>query len=111
MNFKWLLPAQCEWNLHLHDNCGIPNTGIFDDIGDQVAFGVGDLHCPMGWGDIPWTDVLPCMRFRPGTYAIVELQGRYHGLENVVADTAHRFSAYWNGELKLKEALPISPMQ
>ena len=93
------------WHLHLHDNCGIPNTNAIGDSGDCVAFGVGDLHMPMGWGRIPWEEVLPAMRLRDGTYAMIELQGRYRGVETMVADTARRFSDYWNGEIGLEIAL------
>jgi len=94
------------WHLHLHDNCGIPNVGRYPDEGSHVSLGIGDLHMPMGWGTIPWADVLPKMRFRPGTYAMIELKGRYRAIEADVAATAARFGAYWNGTLPLDEALP-----
>ncbi|WP_274427336.1 sugar phosphate isomerase/epimerase family protein [Chelativorans sp. YIM 93263] len=93
------------WHLHLHDNCGIPDTGAVGDSGDRVAMGVGDLHMPMGWGRILWEEVLPSMRLRQGTYAMIELQGRYRGVEAMVADTAQRFADYWNGDIDLETAL------
>lgn len=93
------------WHLHLHDNCGIPDTDAVGDSGDRVALGVGDLHMPMGWGRIPWEDVLPAMRLRDGTYGMIELQGRYRGVEAMVAGTARRFADYWNGEIELETAL------
>lgn len=99
------------WHLHLHDNCGVPDGGAYGDIGDQVGLGIGDLHAPMGWGAIPWRAVLPRMRFRPGTYGMIELQGRYRRIEAMVAETAGRFAAYWNGILDLDEALPGAAMK
>lgn len=97
--------SEAVWHLHLHDNCGIPDTGAIGDSGDQVAFGVGDLHMPMGWGRIPWEEVLPAMRLRNGTFAMIELQGRYRGVEAMVADAARRFMDYWNGSIDLDAAL------
>jgi len=94
------------WHLHLHDNFGIPDHRTQVDANNRVAFGIGDLHQPMGWGGIPWADVLPRMRFRPGTHAMIELNGRYRAVEEQVAATARRFSAYWNGEADLAASLP-----
>ena len=94
------------WHLHLHDNFGIADHRRYDDAGDRVALGIGDLHMPMGWGGIPWVDVLPRMHFRPGTYGMIELNGRYRAVEDRVAATARGFSDYWNGKIDLVEALP-----
>ena len=92
------------WHLHLHDNFGIADHRRYDDAGDRVALGIGDLHMPMGWGGIPWDLVLPRMKFRPGTYAMIELSGRFRAVEDEVAVTARRFSDYWNGQLALLDA-------
>jgi sugar phosphate isomerase/epimerase len=94
------------WHLHLHDNFGIPDHRCYDDPGDRVALGIGDLHMPMGWGGIPWADLLPRMRFRSGTCALIELNGRYRTVEGRVAATARALSNYWNGDADLVEALP-----
>ena len=94
------------WHLHLHDNFGIADHRTYDDAGDRVALGIGDLHMPMGWGGIPWADVLPRMRFRPGTFAMIELSGRYRTVEDQVAATARQFSSYWNGQADLIDVLP-----
>lgn len=98
------------WHLHLHDNFGIPNIAAPEDEGDCVALGVGDLHMPMGWGAIPWDAVLPRMRFRPATYAMIELKGRFRAVEAGVATTARRFAAYWNGAAGLGAAFPATPL-
>lgn len=100
--------SELVWHLHLHDNCGIPDFRHCDDAGDRVAMGIGDLHMPMGWGRIPWRDLLPRMRFRKHTHAMIELQGRYRAVEESVVDTARSFSDYWNGAAALADALPGS---
>ena len=45
-------------HLHIHDS-----FGRIDDIwmytqGERVAYGHGDLHLPVGWGDLPWDAIL-----------------------------------------------------
>jgi sugar phosphate isomerase/epimerase len=40
---------------------------------EELAFGLGDLHLPLGWGDIPWGEILPGLAFQDGTAFIVEL--------------------------------------
>lgn len=90
------------WHLHQHDNCGIPHgiPGITDP-GMMASYGVGDMHAPMYWGTIPWDDLLPRMKFREGTFGMVELKGRYYPEAQTVADTAWIFARYLNGEGQL----------
>lgn len=90
------------WHLHLHDNGGLANLGHYVDSGDMIAMGVGDTHMPMGWGNIPWAELLPCMKFREGTCAMIELNGRFRSVEDMVSDTAYKFANYWNGEMDLE---------
>ncbi|MEM5584699.1 sugar phosphate isomerase/epimerase family protein [Roseibium sp. AS2] len=96
------------WHLHLHDNFGRPDLKTHADEGSRVSMGIGDLHLPMGWGTIPWDKVLPAMKFRAGTYAMIELRGRYRAVEGQVAASAKAFARYWNSELPLAEALEVA---
>ncbi|WP_417681409.1 sugar phosphate isomerase/epimerase family protein [Roseibium sp.] len=93
------------WHLHLHDNFGIPDRKTNGDEGSRISLGIGDLHLPMGWGTIPWRELLPKMDFRKGTYAMIELRGRYREVEDKVAATAKIFADYWNGDVSLDDAL------
>jgi sugar phosphate isomerase/epimerase len=85
-------------HLHLHDSLGRP-TSIdgFYRLAEQIAFGMGDLHLPMGWGDIPWDAILPRLRFRAGTVMIVELPERHFAELDQCAATARRFVNLVNG--------------
>jgi sugar phosphate isomerase/epimerase len=89
--------SEFVWHLHLHDNCGRPDDTRFMDGGDRVALGFGDMHAPMFWGTIPWAELLPRMRFRPNTYGMIELAGRYNHEARTVVDTAWAFAAFLNG--------------
>jgi sugar phosphate isomerase/epimerase len=79
-------------HLHVHDSLGRPTSidGFFR-FSERIAFGMGDLHLPMGWGDLPWDAILPRLRFRPGTLLIVELAQRHFAELEPCAATAKRF--------------------
>ena len=85
-------------HLHVHDSLGRP-TSIegFYRLAEQIAFGMGDLHLPLGWGDIPWDAILPRLRFRAGTVLIVELLERHFAELDQCAATAQRFVEIING--------------
>jgi sugar phosphate isomerase/epimerase len=64
-------------HLHVHDS-----FGRVDDIwayteGERLAFGNGDLHMPVGWGTLPWSDVMARCTFPQGTVFNIELKTRY----------------------------------
>lgn len=83
-------------HLHLHDSCGHPVTMGLADLGDQVAFGEGDLHLPPGWGTIDWTTLLPTLTLRPATMMGIELHSRFWNEAQAVVDTAYRFADLLN---------------
>jgi sugar phosphate isomerase/epimerase len=64
-------------HVHIHDNFGrADDIWTFAD-GERVAFGHGDLHLPVGWGAIPWDDVMRTSRFPAETVFNIELKPRY----------------------------------
>jgi sugar phosphate isomerase/epimerase len=90
--------APCVNHLHVHDSLGRPTSiAGFYRLAEQIAFGMGDLHLPLGWGDIPWDAILPRLRFRPATVMIVELPERHFAELDQCAATARRFMEVING--------------
>ena len=79
-------------HLHVHDSLGRP-TSIdgFYRFAERIAFGMGDLHLPIGWGDIPWDAILPRLPLRRGTVMIVELPERHFAELDQCAASARRF--------------------
>jgi len=76
-------------HLHVHDSFGRPpSIAGFHSVSERIAFGMGDLHLPMGWGDIPFDELFDELRFRPGTVLIVELPDRHWSQLEEVAATA-----------------------
>jgi sugar phosphate isomerase/epimerase len=39
--------------------------------------GIGDLHMPLGWGDIDWDSIFAELDFLPGTVMMMEIGPRY----------------------------------
>lgn len=94
--------APFVWHLHLHDNCGkAPRAGPLELAGDDIAYGIGDMHAPMYWGTIPWNELLPKLTFRERTFAGVELAGRFNHEAASVVETAWTFARFLNGEGQL----------
>jgi sugar phosphate isomerase/epimerase len=70
--------APVTGHLHLHDNFGLPYTmKHFFHPSESVALGIGDLHLPLGWGDIPFDDIFAEIDILPGTAIIMEIGERF----------------------------------
>jgi sugar phosphate isomerase/epimerase len=46
--------APLSHHLHLNDCFGIVRDGVAALAGEALAYGSGDLHLPLGWGNLPW---------------------------------------------------------
>lgn len=64
-------------HLHVHDSFGRPPSLRHADAGERLAYGMGDLHLPLGWGTVDWETILPRVRVRPGTVMTVEISDEY----------------------------------
>jgi sugar phosphate isomerase/epimerase len=75
-------------HLHVHDSFGRADDIWTYSIGEKLAFGHGDLHLPVGWGDIPWDALMTECTFPDGVVFNIELQQRYwHAVQECVAAT------------------------
>ncbi len=70
--------APVTGHLHVHDSFGRPQ-GFFKAYHPQenTALGIGDLHMPLGWGDIDWTRIFTELTFLPDTVLMMEIGRRY----------------------------------
>ncbi|PSM16737.1 MULTISPECIES: sugar phosphate isomerase/epimerase family protein [Nitratireductor] len=64
-------------HLHVHDSFGRQDDIWMFTIGERLAYGHGDLHLPVGWGDLPWEEILAECTFPEGVVFNIELQQRY----------------------------------
>jgi sugar phosphate isomerase/epimerase len=70
--------APVTGHVHLHDSFGRPNRmGQLYSHSETIAYGLGDLHLPFGWGDIPFETVMPGLAVLPGSVFNVELPERF----------------------------------
>jgi sugar phosphate isomerase/epimerase len=85
-------------HLHVTDNCGAPITMEQATEEEHVAYGMGDLHLPIGWGTVPYDALLEDLPVRPGTIANIEINHAKHGSELAASVAAtERIAAQLNG--------------
>lgn len=66
--------APVTGHLHIHDSFGRPYSMTkFYHPAEATALGIGDLHLPIGWGDIPWGEIFEELTFLPDTMLIMEI--------------------------------------
>ncbi len=85
-------------HLHVHDSFGTPRHMNTHFLSENLAYGLGDLHLPIGWGAIDWDALLAQCRFRPGTVLMIELNQRYWSELAACADAARRFVKLLNDQ-------------
>jgi sugar phosphate isomerase/epimerase len=83
-------------HLHVHDGFGRPKDIWTTGPTEDMAFGIGDLHLPFGWGAIPWSDIARGCAFPPDVVANIELAPRFWS----EARTTVRDVARWAATLR-----------
>ncbi len=79
-------------HLHLHDSFGRAPTLSNANYREQIAYGMGDIHLPLGWGNIPFESVLGRLPLPGGLSATLEINGVYADRE-VLAESLARARA------------------
>jgi sugar phosphate isomerase/epimerase len=69
--------ARVSKHLHLHDSFGDPTQMRTHSRSERVAYGLGDLHLPLGWGNIDWDALMANCRFEDGVIFNLELPPPY----------------------------------
>ncbi len=80
LNFREQIAAMAPvtGHLHVHDSFGRPQAFYKAfHLQENTAMGIGDLHMPLGWGDIDWTSIFAELDFLPNTIMMMEIGGRY----------------------------------
>jgi sugar phosphate isomerase/epimerase len=73
-----LAMAPVTGHLHVHDSFGRPYTmDKFYYTSEAIALGIGDLHLPLGWGDLPFEALFDEIEVMPGTALIMEIGERF----------------------------------
>ena len=99
LNFREQIAAMAPvaGHLHLHDSFGRPQ-GFYKGfhLQENTAMGIGDLHMPLGWGDIDWEDIFHELEFLPETVAMMEIGRRYRAEQPHSLQRARRLMAINN---------------
>lgn len=90
--------APVTGHLHVHDSFGLPDTKKrFYHPAEATALGIGDLHLPIGWGDIPWDEIFSELTFLPDTTLIMEIDSdRFLDQQPACLQTARTLATQMN---------------
>ena len=85
--------APVAGHLHVHDSFGRP-IGFYKAFFPQeaTALGLGDLHMPLGWGDIAWDEIFAELDFLPDTVLMMEIDDRYAAEQPASLEWAKRLA-------------------
>jgi sugar phosphate isomerase/epimerase len=64
-------------HIHIHDNFGKSILATEKQQTHLLPFGKGDMHLPVGWGNIPFSNFLPDIFSDFHHFVIMELRSRY----------------------------------
>jgi len=91
--------APVTGHLHMHDSFGRPQAfykAFFPQ--ENTAMGIGDLHMPLGWGDIAWEDIFAELSILPDTVAMMEIGRRHRREQPASLERARKLIAINGGE-------------
>ncbi len=78
--------AAVTGHVHIHDSFGLPETVRGFTQSESLAFGQGDVHLPLGLGDIPFERLLSRLAVRDGTAIICEMPPHFRGDRGLCAE-------------------------
>ncbi|CAN7677658.1 TIM barrel protein [Rhizobium sp. LjRoot258] len=96
LNFREQIRAMAPvaGHLHVHDSFGRPQAFYKPyHLQESTALGIGDLHMPLGWGDIDWEDIFSELEFLPDTVLMMEIGARYRNEQSASLERAKRLIA------------------
>jgi sugar phosphate isomerase/epimerase len=80
-------------HLHLHDSFGRVPTLPRPGQGEELAYGMGDLHLPLGWGALPWEHLLTDLPLPEAVTLTLEIMPR-HVTRETLADSLARARSF-----------------
>ncbi|MFP3921222.1 MAG: sugar phosphate isomerase/epimerase family protein [Dichotomicrobium sp.] len=80
-------------HLHLHDSFGRPNNIRTVSRAERIAYGLGDLHLPLGWGSIPWDAIFSELALPKSPVLMLELPQEHADELDACIATMHEWRA------------------
>lgn len=96
--------APVTGHLHVHDSFGRPQ-GFYKPFFPQenTAMGIGDLHMPLGWGDIDWDGIFADLEVLPDTVMMMEIGPRFRSEQPESLAIAKRLAGLGDAVLRAAE--------
>jgi len=64
-------------HLHVHDSFGNSKNIWTYNESEELSYGLGDLHLPIGWGSIPFEEIFNLLEFPKGLILNLEIQEKF----------------------------------
>lgn len=85
-------------HIHFSDSTGVPSTIQWDNEGERLFFGIGDMHAPPGFGAIDFEKLGKDLPVLEGTAIAIELKdNHYHHSRAETLAAARAFAGSVNG--------------
>ncbi|MBS8262552.1 sugar phosphate isomerase/epimerase [Roseibium polysiphoniae] len=81
-------------HIHFSDSTGLPSTIQWDNDGERLFFGIGDMHAPPGFGVIDFAEMARQLTVLPGTAIVIELkENHFRHSARMTIEAARNFAA------------------
>jgi len=94
-------------HVHIHDCFGKPKVSYEEQDINLIQFGIGDLHMPVGWGEIPYDKIFRLLKNYGGVICL-ELKPRYKKFYKYSLERVKELIESTSNNHKLKKISPFS---
>ncbi|TFG93278.1 MAG: sugar phosphate isomerase/epimerase [Candidatus Atribacteria bacterium] len=94
-------------HLHIHDCFGKSQQSYEEQDINLIQFGIGDMHMPVGWGEIPYDKIFHLLKNYGGVICL-ELKPRYKKFYKYSLERVKELVESTSNNHKLKKVSPFS---
>jgi len=93
-------------HVHIHDCFGKPKQSYEEQDINLIQFGIGDLHMPVGWGEIPYDKIFRILKNYNGVLCL-ELKPRFKRFYKYSLERVKELTESTSNNHKLKKISPF----
>ena len=94
-------------HVHIHDCFGKPKISYEEQDINLIQFGIGDMHMPVGWGEIPYDKIFRLLKNYNGVLCL-ELKPRYKKFYKYSLQRVNELIESISNNYQLKKISPFS---
>lgn len=94
-------------HLHIHDCFGKCKTSSENQDINLIQFGIGDMHMPIGWGEIPYEKIFRLLKNYDGVLCL-ELKPRYKKFYKYSLERVQELIESTSNNHKFKKVFPFT---